>query len=175
MNISTATTYYTLTTENYERLCEERLPSNVTDVFIREDVLELPIQKYREIFNINDNESLNKVNVTLPDSHIPCGLLPANKNIQLEESDDRTVKYEQSGKIMSLMNGRTQYTIHNLIECGISYYEKLWDILLASTTISSGYHYSYVSPFMTAAVVNERLLDFVYMMVMMADPTVIKN
>ncbi len=79
------------------------------------------------------------------------------------------------------MNGCTEYTIHDLIECGISYDTKLWDILLAfqgssvnEQVVSSQDNTTHLFPFMTAALVNERPLNFVYKLAMMTDPTVIK-
>ncbi len=101
--------------------------------------------------------------------------------VQLEKSDDGTVKYEHSDEIMSLMDRGTLYTIHDLIKYGVGYDKNLWDILLAFQGLSGNEQLSSqdditgLIPFMTAAVVKNQPLEFVYKMAMMADPTLIKK
>lgn len=63
---ATSSSFHTITTANYR----QRLPRDVTDVYIRKNVLQLPDKDYKQIFKVlnEDVSSNNTVNVILPDS-----------------------------------------------------------------------------------------------------------
>ena len=88
------------------------------------------------------------------------------------------LKYNKRNEIMKLMNRGTKYTIHDVIECGVDYDMKLWDILLAfqgssvSEQLSSQDNITGLFPLMTAAVVKDQPLDLVYKLAMVVDPIV---
>lgn len=59
MNNSTRSrsTYYVLTTNNYQ----QGIPNNVTNVYISEDLLQIPDKEYRKIFTVEEEDGIKLI------------------------------------------------------------------------------------------------------------------